>query len=403
MRLFWYSAMAADGALVKGAGEHADLHELVDSLGAQGLQPYRVWSLPGWLSALLFRPLRPAAVAEFCYLLSQHLSAGADLRLALEEASRAASTARLRMLCARVKRTVERGEKLATALANTRAFPDLVLNLVMVGEETGRLSSILATAAAQYEQLRQLRQAVVRSLIYPCIVLAVLLLSSAYWMLVVIPKMSLLFSSMNVELPAITLQVIAITEWLKSHGVWLVLLLAPLVLALMALWTHPAVRPLLHAAFWWLPGIRRLERTRVYHAFFSNLGAMQGAGLTMSRTLMVLTQQPVNQHFGRRLRRLSVGTNRGQSLSDGLRSSGVFDRFALSLIRLGETTGTLDQQSLRLSEHYSARLKQQIETGSRLFEPLVLLVLAGLLLLIGVSLLGPVYELAARASVGLNP
>lgn len=403
MRLFWYRAMTADGAVVKGSGEHADLHELVASLSAQGLQPYRVWSLPGWLHTLFFRPLRPAAVAEFCYLISQHVRAGADLRLALEEASRSASTARLRMLCARIKRRVERGDRLATALSDTRAFPAMVMNLVTVGEETGRLGPILDAAAAQYEQLRQLRQAILRSLIYPSIVLVVLLLSSVYWMLVVIPKMSTLFASLNVELPAITQRVIATTEWLKQYGASLPVLLLLGVLALMALWQHPAVRPLLHRVVWWLPGLKRLERTRVYHAFFSNLGAMQGAGLTMSRTLTVLVQQPVNQYFGYRLKRISVGTQRGQSLSEGLTGSGVFERFALSLIRLGETTGTLDQQSLRLSEHYAGRLRQQIETGSRLFEPLILLLLAAMLLLIGTTLLGPVYELAARASASLNP
>jgi len=70
-------------------------------------------------------------------------------------------------------------------------------------------------------------------------------------------------------------------------------------------------------------------------------------------------------------------------------------------VRLGETTGTLDQQSQRLSEHYAQRVKQQIDTGSRLFEPIVLLVLAAFLLLIGFTLLGPVYELAAKASAGI--
>lgn len=402
MKLFWYRAMNADGALVKGSGEHADVHELVTSLSAQGLQPYRVWSLPGWLHTLFFRPLRPAAVAEFCYLISQHVRAGADLRLALEEAARSASTARLRMLCARIKRRVERGDRLATALGDTRVFPALVMNLVTVGEETGCLGLVLDAAAAQFEQLRQLRQAILRSLIYPSIVMLVLLVSSVYWMVVVIPKMSALFSSLNVELPLITLRVMAATDWLRQYGLWLALLLLLLLPMLMALWHHPAMQPVLHRVLWWLPGLKRLERTRVYHAFFANLGVMQGAGLSMSRTLTVLVQQPVNQYFGQRLKRISVGTNRGQPLSEGLAGSGVFERFALSLVRLGETTGTLDQQSLRLSEHYAGRLKQQVETGSRLFEPLMLLMLAAMLLLIGAAMLGPVYELAARASAGLN-
>ncbi len=402
MRLYWYRAMTAEGALVRGSGEHADEVELMDALAAQGLQPFRVWSLPGWLNGVWARPLGAAAVSEFCHLIGQHVRAGADLRMALGEAAQGASTARLRMLCSRLKRSLERGDTLASAMETTRAFPVMVRHLVTVGEETGRLGDILGNAAAQYEQARVMRSAIARSTLYPAIVMVVLLLSCVFWMLFVIPKMMVLFESLRVELPPATLKVIAITEWLKHYGLWLPLIFAPVLVLVPLLWRHPVFAPAIHAVVWWAPGIKGLERSRVYHAFFSNLGTMQSAGLTLTRCLAVLLQQPVNQHFGRRLTRMGASTRRGLALSDGLAQSGVFERFALSMVRLGETTGTLDKQSLRLSEHYAVRLKQQIETGSRLFEPLMLLVLAAFLLLIGVTLLGPVYELAARASAGIK-
>lgn len=402
MKMFWYRAMTAEGASVRGSGEHADLSELVAVLAAQGQHPYRVWSLPSGFTSLLVRPLRPAALSEFCYLIGQHLRAGADLRMALAEAALSASTSRLRLLNARIKRGVERGDTLAQALEKGKLFPPMLVSLVVVGEESGRLGDILSNAAAQYEQMRQLRSAIQRSLIYPLIVLAVLLASGLFWLLVVIPKMTSLFSSLNVAVPETTQRVIAVTDWLRGNAWWVALLVVPLLLALFVMARHPSARPLWDMVRWWTPGLKRLERTRVYHAFFSNLGAMHGAGLTMSRTLSVLVAQPVNHHFGQRLRRIVLGTGRGQSLSEGLASSGAMERFALSLVRLGESTGTLDQQSLRLSEHYAHRLKQQIETSSRLFEPLMLLILAGLLLLIGSTMLGPVYELVTRASAGFN-
>lgn len=402
MKLFWYRAMSERGGHISGSGEHRDLAELMDTLSARGLLAYRVWSLPSWLTALFLRPLSPAAVTEFCYLMGQHLRTGNDVRLALAEAAEGASTGRLRMLSGRLKRAIERGTTLADALKDTRAFPVMVSSLVVVGEETGRLGAILDGVAAQYEQMRQLRSAIQRSLIYPTLVLLILLAAGVFWLMLVIPKLTSMFESMNVALPQITLRVIATADWLRLHGGWLGLLLALLVIGGVLVVKHPALQPLGHALMWWAPGLRRLERTRVYHAFFSNLGAMHGAGLTMSRTLKVLVTQPVNHHFGRRLGRIVQGTGRGQSLAESLANSGVFERFALSLVRLGESTGTLDQQGLRLSEHYTVRLKQQIETASRLFEPVILLILAALLLLIGITLLGPVYELAARAAADLE-
>lgn len=402
MRLFWYEAMTADGGSERGSGEYADLTDLVQALTRRGMHPYRVWSMPGALNALFFRPLSPAAVAEFCHLVSYQVRAGADLRLALEEASRSAGTNRLRMLCARLRRSLDRGDSLADAMQASRAFPPMVLHLVVVGQETGRLGEILAAAATQFEQMRQLRTAMQKALIYPSIVLAVLLASSLFWMLIVIPKMALLFESMRIALPPATLFVLDTTAWLKSNGAWLPLPLLAVLTIVLAMLRHPALRPALHALGWWLPGIKRLERARVYQAFFAHLGTMHAAGLTLSRTLTVLMSHPVNHYFGVRISRLGVGAGRGQSLAETLGSSGAFERFALSLVRLGETTGTLDAQSQRLGEHYAQRMKQQIDTASRLFEPLVLLILAALLLLIGSTMLGPVYEFAARASAGIT-
>ncbi|TXI73262.1 MAG: type II secretion system F family protein [Limnohabitans sp.] len=403
MKLFWYRAMTSQGAAVSGSGEHADLNDLVSALSAQGLQPYRVWSLPSWLNQLVFRPLKPAAVAEFCHLMGHQVRAGADVRVALDEASRNASTTRLRMLCGRLKRAVEKGDTLAQAMEATNAFPRMIVQLVVVGQETGRLAQILNTAATQYEQMRQLRSAIQRSLIYPSIVLTVLVLSSLYWMLIVLPKMTALFESLRVELPPATQMVLNVTAWLGQHGWWLPIPATGVLLLLLILAMRPELRPLFHAIRWVLPGLKRLERTRVYHAFFSHLAAMHASGLTLSRTLSVLMEQPVNDYFGSRIRKIGIGASRGQSLSEGLLNTGAFERYALSLIRLGETTGTLDEQSQRLSDHYALQLKQQIDTGSRLFEPIILLVLAGILLLIGSTMLGPVYEFAARASAGVTP
>ncbi|MBP8148369.1 MAG: type II secretion system F family protein [Limnohabitans sp.] len=403
MRLYWYQAMTAEGASVRGSGEHIDLNDLVSALSAQGLQPYRVWSLPTWLNGLILRPLKPAAVTEFCHLMASHVRAGADLRLALAEASASASTTRLRMLCARLKRSVERGDTLSQALDQTKVFPPMLSQLVVVGQETGRLGTILAMAAAQFEQMRQLRNALLRALIYPALVLAVLVVSGLYWLLMVLPKMAALFESLRVQLPPTTVWVMKVAEGMKANVASLPLVLGGVLLLLVLLIRLPAMKPVFHALYWWLPGVRELERARVYHAFFSHLSAMHGAGLTLSRTLTVLMQQPLNQFFGGRIGRIGAQAARGQSLAEGLGSTRVFERFALSLVRLGENTGTLDEQSMRLSEHYAQKLKQQIETGTRLFEPVLLLVLAAVLLLVGSTMLGPVYDLASRASAGIQP
>jgi type II secretory pathway component PulF len=189
--------------------------------------------LPTWLNVLLMRPLSPAAVTEFCLLISHQVRAGSDLRMALAEAALSASSTRLRMLCARLKRAVERGDTPAQAIDKSRVFPPMLSQLVVVGQETGRLGEILATAAAQFEQMRQLRKALLNAMIYPAIVLTVLTASGLYWLLAVLPKMANLFESLRVKLPPTTVWVMQAAEGLKEHVSWLPMALGGVVLVVM--------------------------------------------------------------------------------------------------------------------------------------------------------------------------
>ena len=402
MARYRYSAVTANGDFVKGDAEFLNLGELISSLRSRNLTLYKAVELPLWLQALRFGKLGPALSAEFCYFLSEYMRAGASLRMALQEIAESAPHQRVRGVARAVLLRIERGDALSVAMQATKVFPAMAINLANVGEETGRLDTALAAVARHYEQLVQLRGTLVRSLIYPLIALLLLVLAAVFWVAYVLPKLATLFSTLMPQLPPNTRAVLDGSNWLRENWLWLAMPLLALVVLLPFALRLSALRGPIDRLKWYFPVFSRIERTRVFYLFFSNMGVMYGAGMTLSRTLEVLLSDPGNKFFGRRLAGLTERIRQGSALNQAMQASRGFETLATGMVRLGESTGSLGTQSERLGEYYQHKLKLQAELMVRLFEPMVLLVIGVLLAVVVVTIVIPIYDLAQSAAGGMR-
>ena len=403
MLYFKYSAVTASGDLVKGSAEFANLAELIESLRARNLTLYRSQKVPRWLLPLSSRKLGARLTAEFCYFLSEYMKAGADLRLALRDMAQAAPSGRVRNFSRNLLTRVERGDALSVALRDSKACATLVVNLSKVGEETGRMDMVLAAAAVHYEQLLLMRSSLGRALLYPAMALAMLLAAVAFWIGYVIPKLATLFETLMPQLPASTRAMLEGANWLRANWPWMTLLGMLLVVLVLLFFQRRFLRPLADRVKWYAPVFWRIERSRTYYLFFANLGVMYHAGMTLTRSLDVLLSDPGNRLFGLRLGGLTERIRKGSSLSQAMQSCGGFESIASGMVRLGESTGSLAAQSVRLGDYYRQKLKTQTEFMVRLFEPMVLLMIGLLLVLVVITIVGPVYDLAQQAAGGIRP
>ena len=403
MARYRYSAVTANGDFVRGDADFLNFGELISSLRSRNLTLYSAVELPRWLRALRFGKLGPALSAEFCYFLAEYMRAGASLRMALQEIAESAPHTRVRGVARAVLLRIERGDALSVAMQVTRVFPAMAITLAKVGEETGRLDTALAAVARHYEQVVQLRGTLVRSLIYPLIALLLLLAAAVFWVVYVLPKLVTLFATLMPQLPLSTRAVLDASSWLRDHWLWLAVpLLALLVLLPFALRLRTLRGPI-DLLKWYFPVFSRMERPRVFYLFFANMGVMYGAGMTLSRALEVLLSDPGNNLFGRRLAGLTERIRQGSSLNQAMLASRAFETIATGMVRLGESTGSLGTQSQRLGEYYQHKLKQQAELMVRLFEPMVLLVIGALLIVVVVTIVIPIYDLASQAAGGMRP
>ena len=402
MAYFRYSAVTHGGDLVRGDAEFLDVGELIESLRGRKLTLHRATALPNWLVTLRAGKLGPQPTAEFCYFLAEYTRAGAELRLALQGMTESAPSVRVRNLSRSLLTRIERGDTLSAAMRHTRAFPSLMTNLARVGEETGRLDMTLTAASRHYEQVVQMRSGMQRALMYPALALVMLLGAAAFWVGYVLPQLAVLFQSMMPQLPASTRAVLDGATWLRTYWPSVVTGMALLFVGFPLLLMRPAMRPVTDWLKWHAPALARLERARTAYLFFANLAVMYGAGMTLTRALDVLVAEPGNSRFGRKLAGLAERIVRGGSLSQAMVAARTFEPIAVGMIRLGESTGSLAGQSQRLGEFYQQKFRAQTEFLMRLVEPMVLLAIGVLLILVVVTIVSPIYELAQQAVGGVR-
>ena len=217
MAYFRYAAVTTSGDLVRGDAEFAHVGELVESLSTRKLTLHRATVVPAWVLVARSGKLGAQLAAEFSYFLAEYLRAGAELRLALQNMAEAAPNGRVRNLSRSLLRRIERGDTLSAAIHNTKVFPTLVVSLVRVGEETGRIDVALSAAARHYEQVVQMRSGLRRALLYPAVALITLIAAVAFWVGYVLPKLALLFQTMMPQLPASTRAVLDGSDWLIAN------------------------------------------------------------------------------------------------------------------------------------------------------------------------------------------
>jgi type IV pilus assembly protein PilC len=401
MPIIVYRAITQEGRLSRSSGYFVSLEDLVDDLNRRGDTLFSFYASPApleWVGQLLGGKLGAAEVLDFCQFVAQYLEAGADLPMALSDLRTSGRFPRVKNKARQLSRLLERGYSMSESLVRVGGFPVFVSSMVDIGEKTGNLPNVLRSVAEHYEQLIALRKAVLQASIYPLVVLLVMLGSMVFWLTMVVPNITGLFQATGTKLPSITQTVLDANSWLSTYWILLPLGLAALFLALVALVRSRRTRPFIDKLVWRMPVFGELSRKQTYAHFFRSMGVMYGAGLSLGSAFTLANGNPYNQQFLVAVARVNQQVNAGYPLAASVLASKAFDPLAVQLMGLGERTGTLAEQFVRLSKHYAVQTKASIDVATKLAEPAILLLVGGLFVFLVAALLLPVYDIISNVS-----
>jgi type IV pilus assembly protein PilC len=290
---------------------------------------------------------------------------------------------------------LEGGKVLSQALAaHPAVFGAVFVHSVRAGEQTGLLDAVFDRLAESLKWQEEVASKAKRLMIYPAMVLTVVGAAIIFLLVYLVPQVLSLVETMGVVLPLPTLILMAISNALRSY--WLVVLLLVLIPAIgLPLWVQQSEA----GREWWdrtqlrLPIIGPIVQKIALSRFTSTLAMMYRSGVTVLDALRAGEMVAGNRVIAGGIRRAAQQIADGRGLSESFQSVALFPPLVLRMLRVGETTGALDEALDNVTYFYNREVLDSIENGLRVLEPLLTAILGLLLGGILVSVLLPIYDL----------
>lgn len=383
--LFRYTAKDIDGRTVRGTMEATDYDALYAQLLEQGLYPQRV---TGRGADRRPRTLRPQELSDLCRQLSTLLASGVSLVRALTIISQDEGiSAGLRRVYESVLSEVRKGSSLSDALEAQQVFPALMLGMIRAGEGSGRLDRVAERLAVHYEKAHQMNQQVKSALMYPMI-LAVLSVAVVI-VTFVLPQFSDLFSTMD-SLPAVTLALMAFSDFMVTKWYLLLLGLAALAAALRAVLRVPSVRLALDRGKLTMPVFGRLHRIICTARFARTISSLYASGLPIITALQTARDTIGNAYIASQFDAVLAQVRSGVSLSAALESVDGFQRKLCSSIAVGEETGQLDSMLDSIADSMEYDAQQASRRMMTILEPMLIVLMAFVVGFIIIAVMSPI-------------
>lgn len=331
-------------------------------------------------------------------LLTRQLATLIGAGLPLEEALRAAGAqserAGLRALVAGVRASVVEGNSLADGLGRfPAAFPELYRATVAAGEHTGRLDVVLERLADYTEQRQQLRGKVQQALMYPAALVAVSLAVVTLLLAYVVPKVTRVFADMDQRLPMLTQGLISVSDFVRVNGVWLALAATGALAACAWFWRRQGFRRRVDSLLLRLPLIGRLVRGLNAARFARTFSILLGSGVAVLEALRIAAGVIANRPMRAAVVEAAGRVREGSAIAPALESSGQFPPMMVHLAASGEGSGRLEHMLERAAVSQEREVERTIGMLLALFEPALIVAMGGVVLLIVLAILLPIFEL----------
>lgn len=399
MPYFKYKAIDERGQIVSGSLIATDPYTVEDFIRASGLFPVRIKSVPQWQKYISITPskVKRREIIEFTNNLSVMLKAGIPLLTALQDLATTTENRTLREKISLIARSVEMGSSLSEALSQHRdIFPDILIRLTAVGEETGRLDQSLKEVSEHLQRMEALAGALKRALIYPVFAITATLAAMIFWLVYVLPKLANLFHDLQIKLPAITRAVMGISRFITLN--WYIFVLTPVVLFLLykIFRRNESFRFKTDKLKLSIPIFNLIITNRILAVFSEQMRLLLNAGIAIDRIFEITADVIGNEYVRRAVIEARDEVMAGSTIADALRQHAVFPPMLIRMVSVGEQTGGLDEQLGFLANFFIERLDDISQRIGKMIEPIVISVLGLFFMVIIIALLIPVYDLVSN-------
>lgn len=397
---FIYKGLTVDGAFVKGEYCCTDVQELDQWLLDKNIELIGFRTRIKWISKR--GCIDTESFVVFTSQLSQLLSAGVPLLECLADLKNSQENRNFALVLDQLHLRVESGQTLSLALERAGLkMPTLAIPLIRVGEQSGDLAESLAELCKALKWEKTLTERWKKAVFYPLFSGSVLFFVCAFLMTYLVPSLVSFIKSTSYVLPWYTNLLIAVSDHIRSQGLYYFMALIVLAVLSGFAYRYSAKVQLFFSiavlkVAWLGPVLFRIKISRF--AYFS--GVLYQAGVPIMSAFETSRGIMNSIHLEQKIKGVVVAISSGDGIGQSFQSVGVFPPFIARMLLTGEKTGRLDQSLLLISEYYQEEAEKAISRLEQMIGPILILIVGSFLVWIIISVIGPIYEVVL--SLGKN-
>ncbi len=397
MPLYTYKAVDADGRMAQGRIDALNLADLEMRLHHMELDLISGSPLiNGGLFATSGVPGRE--IIHFCFHLEQLSRAGVPILDGLSDLRDSLENPRFREVVASLIEAIEGGQTLSQAMAGQpKVFDTVFTSLIRAGETSGKLPDVLRSLTESLKWQDELASQTRKLAMYPAFVGTIVIAATFFLMVYMVPQLKLFVRNMGQALPLQTKILFFVSDALVAY--WYVALLLPILLITggkFLLHINPLARFRFDALKLRLPLVGDILRKIILSRFASTFALLYASGIPILESIRTTQNVVGNLVVQRGLERVEQLIVEGQNVTAAFQNTGFFPPLVIRMLRVGESTGALDNALINVSYFYNRDVKESVEKVQQLIEPMLTVVLGTLLGWIMLSVLGPVYDVISK-------
>lgn len=385
------------GVKMKGENLAKNANLLRAELRKQGINPIVVKPKTKPLFGSAGAAIKPKDIAIFSRQIATMMQSGVPMVQAFEIIGTGQKNPKMKDMILGVKAEIEGGSSLSESLGKYPLYFDsLYRNLVKAGEGAGVLEVVLNTIANYKENIETLKGKIKKALFYPAMVIAVAVLVSAVLLIFVVPSFRNVFKSFGADLPAFTLFILACSDFVIAYWYMIIAAFAGAVYAfLQAKKRSKAFAEFLDRLILKIPVIGEIMHNSAIARFARTLAVTFKAGVPLVEALETVAGACGNVVYEKAVYRIRDDVSVGYQVNMAMKQVGLFPHMVVQMTAIGEEAGALDTMLYKVADFYEQEVNNAVDTLSTLIEPMVMMVIGGIVGSMVIGMYLPIFKLAA--------
>lgn len=395
---YHYEALDPNGNRVKGSESGQSSGAVHLALLEKGFQPIEVSEQKGFLSFEITKKRVPRKdVMNFTRQLAVFIRSGIPIMEALEVIVEETPNKMMNKILVEMVDDLRAGDTFATAAAgHPEAFPVFYVGILESAELTGNLDGVLNQLADYIDRDMKARGKISAALVYPAVVSVMAVVTVIILGAFVLPRFVVFFNSLHAKLPLPTRMLLNASNFASKWWYIIFTVFAALIAGFVAMRRSVKGRRVMDRMLLKLPVVGDLTQTAILERVCRVLSSMLRAGVDLPRSMTITADSSNNAVYKEALIAIRDEMMEGQGLAGPIARSGLFPGAARQMFRVGEETGSLDQQLEVAASYYNRELESKLERATSLFEPAIIIVMGVVVGFVAVALISAMYGIYSQ-------